>query len=453
MRFIGRAVILALMLIGGLAPTAQAQCTLSCKLVTLFDVELAPGTSRFGSSAQDFSLFNPEVGLGAANGQATALQIVDQFLKVVPTQLASVPLGSSSGGFTYSFDSSLGTSVRNTQTFGPTFADRAITIGARQFTFGFNYQHVHVDSLGGQSLSDGTAGLYISHFLTNAAEDTDLVKVNLQLSLSQDTAVFFANYGVTNRLDVSVIVPVVRISMSGTSTQQIIRLATAATPTVHEFPNGGSVNVVNQSGTATGIGDILLRAKYQLVRVPGGGLAVALDVRLPSGNADNLLGTGSTQTKLVLIASGARDRFSPHANLGYAFTSGSTAVDTASGGAFSLSAPDEFDYTGGVEFAALPKLTILGDLIGRNLRNIGQLTNTTPTFNYQTVNGGPLIPITFPAPSLSFQPGSVNLLLGTVGAKFNVWEKLLVSANVLFPITSSGLRIGVAPVVGLEYAF
>ena len=453
MRLIGRAVILALMLIGGLPPAAQAQCTLSCRLVTLFDVELAPGSSKFGSSAQDFSLFNPEVGLGAVNGQETALQVVDQFLKVVPTQLASLPLGSSSGGFTYSFDSSLGTSVRNSQTFGPTFADRAITIGARRFAVGFNYQHVHVDSLGGQSLSDGTAGVYISHFLTNEAEDTDLVKVNFQLSLSKDTAVFFANYGITNRLEVSVIVPVVRISMSGTSTQQIIRLATAATPTIHEFPNGGSVNVVNQSGTATGIGDIVVRAKYQLVQVPGGGLAAALDLRLPSGNADNLLGTGSTQTKLTLIASGGRDRFSPHANLGYAFTSGSTAVDIGSGGSFSLSAPDEFDYTGGFELAAMPKLTILGDLIGRNLRNIGQLTNTTPTFNYQTVNGGPLIPITFPAPSLSFQPGSMNLLLGTVGAKVNVWQNLLVSANVLFPITSSGLRIGVAPVVGFEYAF
>ena len=451
MRYIGRALTLALVLIGGLPPTAQAQCTLSCKLVTLFDVELAPGSSKFGSSAQDFSLFNPEVGLGAPNQQQTALQIVNQFLKVVPTQLASVPLGSSSGGFTYSFDSSLGTSVRNTQTFGPTFADRATTIGAKQFALGFNYQHVHFDSLGGQSLSDGSAAFYISHFVTGQAEDTDLVKVNLQLSLSQDTAVFFANDGVTNRLDVSVIVPVVRISMSGTSTQEINRLATAATPTIHEFANGASVNVVNQSGTTTGIGDIVVRAKYQLVRLPEGGLAVALDFRLPSGDADNLLGTGSKQTKLTLIASGGRNRFSPHVNLAYAFSNGSTAVDTGSGGAFSLAGSDEFDYTGGVEFAAMPKLTILGDIIGRNLRNIGQLTNTSNTFLYQTVTGGPSLQ--FVAPSLTYQPGSQNLLLGTAGAKFNVWQNLLVSANVLFPITSSGLRIGVAPVVGLEYAF
>jgi hypothetical protein len=452
MRYIGRALTLAVVFIGSLPPTAQAQapCALACRLVTLFDVEMAPGTSRFGSSAQDFSLFNPEVGLGAPNGQQTALQVVNQFLKVVPTQLASVPLGSSSGGFTYSFDSSLGTSVRNTQTFGPTFADRATTIGAKQFAVGFNYQHVHFDSLGGQSLSDGSAAVYISHFLTSAAEDTDIVKVSLQLSLSQDTAVFFANYGVTNRLDVSVILPVVRISMAGTSTQQINRLATAATPTVHEFANGvgSATNVVNQSATATGIGDIVVRAKYQLVRLPEGGLAVALDLRLPSGDADNLLGTGSTQTKLTLIASGARNRFSPHANLAYAFSKGSTAVDN---GLFSAAAPDEFDYVGGVEFAAMPKVTILGDIVGRNLRNLGQLTNTSSTFQYQTVNNGPLLP--FVAQSLTFQPGSLNLLLGTVGTKFNVWQKLLVSANVLFPITSSGLRIGVTPVVGLEYAF
>jgi hypothetical protein len=37
--------------------------------------------------------------------------------------------------------------------------------------------HVHFDSLGGQSLSDGSATFYISHFVTGLAEDTDLVKV------------------------------------------------------------------------------------------------------------------------------------------------------------------------------------------------------------------------------------------------------------------------------------
>ena len=49
--------------------------------------------------------------------------------------------------------------------------------------------------------------------------------------------------------------------------------------------------------------------------------------------------------------------------------------------------------------------------------------------------------------------GSLNLLLGTIGAKLNVAGNTLISGHVLFPLTESGLRTRMTTVVGLDYAF
>ena len=54
-----------------------------------------------------------------------------------------------------------------------------------------------------------------------------------------------------------------------------------------------------------------------------------------------------------------------------------------------------------------------------------------------------------------FEPrsGSPNLLFATAGVKVNPTGNLLFSANVLFPLTNTGLRGGLSTVVGMDYAF
>ena len=49
--------------------------------------------------------------------------------------------------------------------------------------------------------------------------------------------------------------------------------------------------------------------------------------------------------------------------------------------------------------------------------------------------------------------GNLTLLLGTAGLKVNVAGNLLLSGNVLFPLTDAGLRSRVTTVVGMDYAF
>ena len=45
------------------------------------------------------------------------------------------------------------------------------------------------------------------------------------------------------------------------------------------------------------------------------------------------------------------------------------------------------------------------------------------------------------------------LVLGAIGVKLNPGGNFLVSAHVLFPLTESGLRSKVTPVIGLDYTF
>jgi hypothetical protein len=47
----------------------------------------------------------------------------------------------------------------------------------------------------------------------------------------------------------------------------------------------------------------------------------------------------------------------------------------------------------------------------------------------------------------------MNLFLGVAGVKINVTRTLLLNANVLFPLSSDGLRPKVTPVFGIDYAF
>ena len=402
-----------------------------------------------------------------------AVGIVDSFNGLLTAQLASIPLGSSAGGFTYAFDPTLGTFVRASRSFGPTFAERAATIGKGRFSFGFNYQHTSYETFEGEDLRNGSIKFYLRHqecCSTGGAPvppffgvvqqpngtrfdpffEGDVIEAALSLHATTDTFAFFGNYGLTNRWDVALAVPVVRVDLEASVLATIQRLATASNALIHTFElgnAGATQRTFERSGTATGIGDIVLRTKYRFLGGAGGGLAAAADFRLPTGNEDDLLG-GNGQAKLFLVASGGNDRFGHHVNVGYTISAGEASLPAS----LSPSLPDEFNYVGGVEFVASPRLTLLADIVGRNLRDVGRLRVETKQFEFQPPD--PTQPRSF----VSFEEfaphsGSMNLVFATAGAKFNPVGDLLFSASVLLPLTDGGLKSRWTTVVGLDYAF
>ncbi len=415
-----------------------------------------------------------------------AVAVVANFNKLMIAQLSTFPVGSSAGGFTYTFDESLGTFRRASSSFGPAFAERAITIGRRRLSAGITYQHTAYDSFEGQALDNGSIKFYLRHqeccspgsgssggggggggsggggaqgptttpngTRLSPAFEGDLIEAALSLKAKTDTVALFGNYGLTDRWDVAIVLPIVHIDLDATVNATIQRLATANSPLTHTF-EAGNPNATQKSfreaGSATGVGDILLRTKYRLVTLPGGGLAAAVDVRLPSGDVDKLLGAG-TQTKVMLIASGGGQWFAPHVNIGYSASRG----EIGSGGFLaqfggSESLPDEINYAVGSEIIVNPKLTLNADVVGRTLRKSGRLEIMSKSFDYQ----GATAVQTAQFSEFEGRSGNMSLALGAIGVKFNPIGDILISGNVLFPLTQAGLRSRVTTVIGLDYAF
>jgi hypothetical protein len=432
-----------------------------------------------------------------------SLQLTPRELnKAIGLGLTTFPLPSSAGGFAYTTDPATGEIRLATTTFGPVYAERAFTIGKKRFDFGVAFQPTSFDSFETAELSDGSMQFILEHNnccpgtppgqnapLLPTSDDSpgvptpffpdferDLLRSQISLDIEANTTVFFANYGVTERFDVGAAIPIVSVQMAGSVTSTIERTATRDRPHIHNFNNQDAFTVA-ETRSATGLGDVLLRAKYNFVRSGGNALAAAIDLRLPTGDEDDLLGTGATQTRVQFLASGEYGVFAPHASFGYTFSNGEVSDLTADVAntvapdepgrldvpppSFDPSVPDEVNYTFGFSAAAHPRLTLGFDFIGRTIRDVFRFDVRDRTLE----NRGPG---TFPGPLAPFlsedelivrgDPDTgtrqnLNLLLGVVGGKVNIGRGVLLNGGVLFPLSNSGLQPNVTPYFSFEYVF
>jgi hypothetical protein len=407
----------------------------------------------------------------------------------IVTYLATFPIGSSSGGFTYETDPS-GIPRRSSSSFGPAFAERALTVGKGQFSTGFNVQSVEYDRFEGMALDaaeEGGLPFYLEHNDCCVGQlpdgtpgpgntpkvpafEGDLLRLALGLSLKSTTAAVFASYGLTDRFDIGVAVPFVKVEVDAQVVASLQRLS-ATSPLIHTFVADQDVSQQQfvQSDSASGIGDVVFRSKYNFLHKPGGGAALGLDVRVPTGDKEELLGTGATQVKGYLIYSGDYGRVSPHLNVGYTYSSGvlasGTAFESPTSGfgqtvfrgrgapaAGDVSVPDEINYAAGFTAAVSPRVTLILDAIGRTVRDANRFAPVTQRFTFNTGAGGPFQAERNDVVGITGRD-NLHVLLGVAGVKLNVTKTLLLTANVLFPLNDSGLRAKVSPVVGLDYAF
>jgi hypothetical protein len=369
------------------------------------------------------------------------------------SQLTSYPISSAGGGFTFSFDPTLGVMTRSSESFGPIFAERAETIGEGKWNFGVKYLRFRYDAIDDLGLDDGDLRLSFTHLDTNEDGTTvatvyegDLIRADARLRLSNDTTVVSGQVGLSDRFDLTVAVPVVKVDLEATLDTRIDRLATEGleTPPAHVFPGGGDRASFGASGSASGIGDVLVRAKWNLARLPGRGLATALEVRLPTGDEQELLGTGATQTRLSVIGSASFGRFAPHVNAGYATYSGD--------GPQGVELPDEASFALGFDWAAHPRVTIAADLLWRTLFDANQLRVEELTHLYKRWDATAITQTTRPA--LGSEKDDLDLLSGALGCKVNLSGQILVTANLLWSLSSDGLRdADVVPLVGIDYSF
>jgi len=363
-----------------------------------------------------------------------------QFGVALTSQLAAVPLPSPASGFTYEFDSDLGVFQRTSQSFGPILAERAETIGGGRFTFGFTYQNFTFDTIEGLDIDTIPAVFtHDSAELRGGREDVVSTVNSVDARVNQFTA--FISYGLTDRLDLSLAIPMVSTDLTVISNATVRRIGTVD-PEIHFFRDVedtvGDRRTFTAFGSASGIGDLTLRLKGRMA----GSMAVGLDVRVPTGDEENLLGVGAAGIRPFIVLSRSSRAFSPHINAGYLWNGSSVlAGNPATGEAADL--PDQVTYIVGADFGVSQRFTFVLDVIGTYLIDAPRLNQST----FHALDGR----TTFP--TVSFTEESYNLLSGAVGFKLNVVESLLVDVNLLFNLDNNGLRDKITPLVGFEYAF
>lgn len=398
-------------------------------------------------------LSSDDVQLDGTNHAAhfnSAFQSDFQLVNIALTsQLTSVPLPSPASGFTYQFDPATGTFVRSTRSFGPILSDRAETIGKGRLAFGFSHQFFSFDHLDGVSLTAIPAVFRHDSFESGGGR-TDVVSTlnTIEATVSQFTGAL--TYGLTSRIDLSLAVPVVRTRLSLLSNAQILRLGTGANVQVHYFRDPeaiggyGSTRQFLSEGSAGGLGDLLVRVKTTLVREGTRAMAAGVDVRLPTGDEQNLLGAGAAGLRPFAAFSSSYGPFAPHANIAYQWNGRSVlAGDVRAHIEGDL--PDQFIYAAGSDLAVNSRFSIVFDVLGQRVLNSPQLS--TYTLAARGVAGSADLP------DIRFANGSYWSTNGALGFKANVAPKVLVNFNMRFNIAGAGLSDRIAPLLGVEWAF
>lgn len=361
-------------------------------------ITLAPPSGPFPSHEAHFSL------------DATAA--INQLNKNISAQIATFPLPSISSGLSFEFSPELGTFTKKHESLGPLFAERPRTIGDGKLNANISYTFFEYDKFEGQSLNSITASANHDYDIippptTPTSFEFDTLALRFNLGIKAKILAFGATYGLTDRLDIGILVPYVWLDMRVRSHADLIVSPANPFPTAHQF--GAESPDDAASGSADGIGDVLLHAKYHWLKSDTHNLAAALLVKTETGDADNFLGTGDTTVRPYLIYSRSFGAFTPHLNLGYRFnlqTSKKDAIDYAIG----------FDYGG-------ERYTFAAEILGSRF-----------------VNGSGI---------------GDNIINGAVGVKWSPAssKNFVLSANALFPLNDSGLRSNLVTTVAIEYAF
>jgi len=381
----------------------------------------------------------------------------------VATELSLRSVASPASGVLFAFDPDLGIVTRSTQTYGPILTERAETIGRHRGSVSGTYQYLNFSSLDGTDLKH--LAVVYSHVLfpiNGSIPDFEheFITTQNRIDLKAHQIVLNGTFGLTNRIDLSVDVPILDVRLGITSNALINRVPPQPVPPSNPFfsttvdgfyhffnindPAGSLSQVFSGSKSAAGLGDVVFRVKVTVLVHERSHVALGLNVRTPTGDAENFLGAGAIGIKPFIAASYAGRRISPHVNLGYEYNGQSVlAGDVATGSVRKL--PNQFFYSGGVDIAVLRRLTVASDLLGARLSSSDRIRRSS----FIDVDG-----VTHPDISqTTLFRDSVNLVDISVGAKFRAWRNLLLTGNVAFKANDPGLRATAEPLASISYSF
>lgn len=400
--------------------------------------------------------------------------------QTIAREVGVLPLVTPASVVSLVFDRSLGVFIPDDTSFGPIFSERASTIGRHRLAFGFSYQYMNFDTLDGVDIHsfptlfvEGTD--FVGHpcnplatppTCVGSTHDFITATNRIDLKLNQYTA--FAAFGLTKYIDVSLAVPVLSISMRASADSTIVHNSGNSSFTSFETPANlagreclatpsqglcASEALFFNSQRALGIGDVTVRVKATVKAWERSGLAAGIDIRVPTGDEKNFLGTGASGIRPFAVWS-RKGRISPHVNLGYEWNGQSIlAGDVTTGTKENI--PSQLLYSGGLEVALLKRLTAAADLVGQTVFNANrvhlvqaQAPGLCNTF-FACDMPGPAVQVT----AIEGYKGTYASNDASLGVRYRPFGRFLLSGNVLLKLDESGLRAKAIPTASATYTF
>ena len=398
--------------------------------------------------------------------QAAAVNNFGPINSEIGVQLSQLPLASPASGFIFAFNPSLGVVARSAESFGPILTDRAETIGKKKLFLGVSYQFFNFDKADGVNLQK--FGVVMTHepepevcasspstpgCSTNGVPTYthDIVATQNSVDLKVHQFTIVATYGITDRLDISLAVPLLEVRMAMYSNANIFNFEPP--PVNHAFavPTTASKNETFISPTnalffngnsATGVGDLVIRGKFLAYKGEHSSVAVGMDAHLPTGDANNFLGAGTWGVRPFVTYSYS-GRISPHASVGFQGNGDSVlAGDITTQPATKAHLPDIFTYSAGVDAGIGRRLSVSFDFLGQSIRDAAKIASSTFTDFVGDTH-----------PNITTSTGIVNQASIAGGFKANLVGQLLFTANVLYQVNHAGLHSKPIPLAGLSYTF
>jgi len=349
------------------------------------------------------------------------------FNEAFATQVAQLPLATPASSFILILKNGVPTASQ--ETFGPLAAERFETIGKHTLYVAFTFQRSVFKEIDGNSLGD----LPILFKFPTENNPSVVTYTQNSVAVNVNQYVAYATYGLTSHFDLSVAIPFLRVSMGvGSSGTEYSTTSPATASFSQDIP-----------GSASGIGDVIFAGKGTVWKKHRYGIAVGGELRIPSGDEQNFLGSGAVGIKPYVVFA-RTGRVAPHLNLGYQWNGSSPLAVGANGKQSNL--PGYFAYTFGADIGVAKYLTVAADFVGQHYFDAPQVTtpeDVTVPVNKQDMTFSSIGPAN----------GSYELNYLALGFKANPWKYMIVSGNIDVKLNSAGLRANVVPFVGLSYTF
>jgi hypothetical protein len=392
--------------------------------------------------------------------QASSINSFSPINAEIGVQLSQVPLASPVSGFIFANGV-----MQEATSFGPVLADRAETLGRHKLFLGASYEYFDFDKADDVNLK--SFGAVFTHEQEPTICQTipstpcldgepiytrDIVSTQNRIDIKVHQITLVGTYGLSDKLDISLAVPVVNARIGMTSNATIYNFEPP--PPNHTFapitnnPRETYINefnaILTNSSSATGIGDLRLRGKYVAWRdaKERSAIAVGLDLRLPTGDAYNFLGSGTWGLRPFVIYSYSA-RVSPHASAGFEGNGDSILAGTVTSQPVTKAQlPNVFSYSAGADASIRRWVGVSGDFIGTSLLNESRIENST----YTDFAGNSHT-------NVSTFTSTVNQANISLGAKVRPVARLLITGNVLFRLNDAGLHFKPSPLIGVSYVF